>query len=210
MMAVLQPLADVFKHRPRFEVRGSRFEVRGCLGFVNLVNPIRSHPIDHTPLPVAPPHFNAHRIGQTPRGKHPHRIITAQVSAPADHLLALHRNRPAVEPNPGPDTLRVGRLTLQPYRHTRRRGLIPIHPGHRVEIIHHDIQVAVPVQVRQRHSSGVARGVKAPRGAHFFKGQIPSVMEGHLGHLQTRKLKELLGNQLAPPWTHRANACLGV
>src|SRR5213596_1464625 len=72
-------------------------------GFVNLIDPVSLHSVHRAPLSVPPFHFNPHVIAHASRRKHSHRLVTRQISPPADHLLTLHRHRSAVEPNLRPD-----------------------------------------------------------------------------------------------------------
>src|SRR6266536_1826261 len=83
----------------------------GRPGFVDLIQPIRLHCLVHAPLPAAPLHFNAHGIGGISGRKYPQGVITRQIPPPADHLLALRRDRPLVEPNLRPNSALARRET---------------------------------------------------------------------------------------------------
>src|SRR5439155_24559572 len=131
-------------------------------------------------LPSAPALFDAQLIGQTPVRNHPHRIITAQVSAPADHLLALHRHPSPIHPTLRSNPTRVPGQPFQPHGYPRSNALVPIHSSHPVQIVHHHIQVPVPVQVSQTHPVRHTPRVKAPRLTDILKNQITSIAKNHL------------------------------
>src|SRR5229473_7265182 len=130
-MLVPDLLADVFKPWFRFRFGFGRSRLRPR--FVDLIEPVGFDPADYAPQAVAPAHFDAHLIGQTAGGKDPHGVVAGQIAAPADHFLALHRHRPAVEPELGPDAPGVGRPALQTHRHARADPVVAIDPGHPVE-----------------------------------------------------------------------------
>src|ERR1043166_340215 len=147
---------------------------------LDLVNPVGSPPFDHAPLAAPPAHLQSHRVALAPRSKHPHRIVARQIPPSADHLLALHPHRSPIQPDLRPDPSRVRPQTPQPHRHARRVALVAIHPRSPVQIVHHHVQVPVPVQITQTHPVRYALGVKSPFVAHIFKRQIASIAKSHI------------------------------
>src|SRR2546426_326014 len=184
-MHVPKPRALVAEHRPLFPLLLRRHRAGPAL--LNLIQPVPFHSLHHAPLAAAPHHFNPHLIAHTPRRKHPQRLVARQIPPPADHLLALQRHRAPIHPHLRPDPPRVRRGPRQPHRHPRCAPFLPPPPRHSVQIVHHHVQVPVPVQIPQRHPLRYPSRVEAPLPAHLLKSQIPSVPKRHLPGRQTRK-----------------------
>ena len=181
-MLVPDLLADVFKPGLDLQLgfRRSRLRPR----FVDLIEPVGLDPADHAPQAVAPAHFQAHLIGQTAGGKDPHGVVAGQIAAPADHFLALHRHRAPVEPELGPDAPGVGRPALQTHRHARGNPLVAIDPRRPIEIVDHQVQVPVPVQVRQGHAVRDGARVEAPGLADLLERQVSPIPKRHLRNFE--------------------------
>ena len=74
-MTVADQPACVLKHGRRAEGRRSRFEVGGCVDFINLVDPVCADAFDHAPLPAAPPNFDPHFVGRAACRKYPNGVV---------------------------------------------------------------------------------------------------------------------------------------
>ena len=175
MVRVLDQLTHVLKHRLEFRL-GRLFRFLGS-GFVDLIDPIGLYSSDQAPFATPPFYFNPHVIRQTPRSKHPHRVVARQISSPANHFLALHWHRSAIDPDLGADSMRIRRDPFQSHAHSRRAALVAIKAGRPVEIVHHDVQISIVIQIGQTHALGNSRRIESPLRACIFKTQITQVPE---------------------------------
>ena len=165
-----------------FDVGCSMFDVGFDLRprFVNLINPIGLHPIDNAPFPTPPLYLDPHLVGQVPRRKYPHGIVTRQISSAADHLLALHRGGASIKPYLRANPACVGRLPFQPHRHPRRRALVSINSRRRVQVVDDHVQIAVVVQIGERHSLRNTHRIETPLPPRLSESQVVQVAKGQL------------------------------
>ena len=61
-----------------------------------------------------------------------------------------------------------------------------------MQVVHDDVQVAVVVQIGQRHAVGDGACVEAPVGADFDKSQVAAIAKGQVGRIQGRKFLQIL------------------
>ena len=131
------------------------------------------------PREVSPPsrdlrHLHGHRVGSTTPSKTEHR----------------------------PEGLGVGSLSLQEHRHPPALGLVAIHPGRCIEVIHHHIKVAVIVEVAQGHAVADPIEIKPPGSTQILHhrqaihAESAAIAKSPQGHRQPREpltLPEQLG-----------------
>ena len=67
-----------------------------------------------------------------------------------------------------PEGLSVGSLSLQEHRHPPALSLIAIHPGRRIEVIHHHVQITVVVEIAQGQAVANPVEIKPPGSTGIF------------------------------------------
>ena len=177
----------------RFGVGCWRLDVRAFVGawiddrpgLVHFVNPVGLHLVHDAPVPSPPFHFEPHVVGRTSCGKYSHRVIARQIPPPADHLLALHRHRTAVEPDLGADPVCIRGQSFQSHRHPRRAALVAVNSGRTIQIVHHHIQVPVIVQIGQTHPLGDFGRIEPP--IHLLEAQPAKIAERQVCRGQSGK-----------------------
>ena len=161
------------------------FDLRhGRIGFhrtgsrlVNLVNPVGLYIMNNALPAAAPGHFEGHVLALASR-KHAQGIRTGQIEAAAGHFLALHRHGPAQQFDLPADPLRVGRQTLQPHGNARRGAMVVVHAGGAAEVVQHDIQASVVVQISDGDAVVQRRLIESPGRPDILEFQVSKIMEG--------------------------------
>ena len=101
-------------------------------------------------------------------------MIAGQITPAADHLLRL-RHRAAHQLDPRSDAFRVRQQTFQAHRDASRARLVAIEARRLIEIVHHQIQVAVVVKISLRHAERNALMIESPLLAGWLKHSVPSI-----------------------------------
>src|SRR5262249_38879589 len=91
---------------------------------LNFIFPVRSHALHDAASTTPPLPLQAHDIRIMARGKGAHRIVTGEISTPADHLLALPRNGAVVKENLRADATRIWFLTFEAHLDAWPNGVI--------------------------------------------------------------------------------------
>ena len=166
-------------------------------GLVDLVDAVRHHVVHDGLLAAAPDDLDGEPLGRA-RGEDAHRIVARAIAAACHHLLRL-RDRAAEDLDLRADAAGVAAGAFQAHRDARRGRVVAEDTCRRVETVDDDIEVAVVVEVGQRHALRHARGVETPRGAGVFEGQVAAVAERHARHLASRHAPEELEALLRRP-----------
>lgn len=134
---------------------GSTSSDRSRLGRLShFIDPIALNAFDGGFATTAPTHLESSaRIGPSVPSEDSQGLIGRQITAACDHFLRLSKSG-RHQRDPRADTLRVGSLSPQPDRHpgTRTRVLINRRGG--VEVVEHQIEVSVVVQIPRGHAVG--------------------------------------------------------
>ena len=99
------------------------------------------------------------------------------------------------------DPCRVRRGAAQPHRHTRRGGVIAQHGGRTAETIDHDVEIAVAVEIGERHAvRDVVAEIEPPALAHILEREIAAIADRHVRQLERGVVEEHPVPVVAPDW----------
>src|SRR5439155_12045793 len=112
------------------------------------------------------------------------RLGGGEVTAAGDDLLALARHCAAKQSDLGSDSLDVGGKSPQAHRHSGGGGLVPIQPCGAAQVVDHQVQISVAVQIRQRDGVVNPRLVCPPLVGDIVELQAASIAKGDDGRLQ--------------------------
>src|SRR5678816_446511 len=107
-------------------------------------------------------------IRKTAGGEDPHRIVTGKKSSPTNNLLALGC-RAAEHLYLCANPSCVAFSALQPHGDARSRTVVAIYFSRRFKLVDDNIQIAIIVQISQRHPLRHTQTVEAPLGAYLFE-----------------------------------------
>ena len=178
--------------QPRREISKKRFgngwgSRRGSLGgFRHFHLRLRRYVGNHQRAPGRPAGFDGKELRRS-RGKHPHRIVTAQVASPRHEHLRLFGERARPNQNASPQTAGITARTAGPNQNTRGRGFIPEQRRRRVEIVLHHVQIAIAVEITQGHAMGNVAHIEAPLRRYVREREITPISKGHVRHGQPGK-----------------------
>ena len=120
------------------------------------------------------------------------------------------RNRSSGHSNPRPDPPRVGLRPAQTHRDSWRGGIVSINTQCPIQIVDHHVQVAVVVEVSQRHTVRDTHLAKPPCAATFLEGQIATIAKRQFGFGQRREHEQFLANLLRPVGSARPDTVLRI
>ena len=186
MVPVRQHLTDILEKRPRLRHRRRTFRRPGPR-FVNLVNPVGLHVPHHALLPAAPRHFKRHALAPA-RREDAQRVRPGKIKAPAGRFLALHGKGAAQQLDFPADALGVGRPALQAHGHARGGAAVVIHAGDTAQVVHHNVQAAVIVQISQGDPIVQRRLIQSPLRPDLFEFQIAQIAKGDHRSIAWRRL----------------------
>ena len=178
-------VAHILEHRCRLGRRG------GCGGAdgrrcVDLVDAVRLDAVDDALAAVAPGHLDPQRRRRGPRSREDaHGLVAREVPAAGDHLLRLGL-RAAGQPDARADALGIGRLAAQAHLDTATGGVVAIEAGGFVEVVHHEVEVAVVVEVAERHAVRDAFVGESPAFARRLERAVGLVPEDTVLRAPTR------------------------
>ena len=159
--------------------------VRG-LRFGDLVLAVRGRTVDHAALAVAPVHLNGH-VRRGPRGEGQRRVGAREVQPAGDDLSVLERDRTSEHTHAAADPSGIGRGPAQPHRDARRGGVVAKHGRRLAEAIDHHIEIAVAVEIGDRHAMrDVVAEIEMPGFARVLERQVPAIAERDIGKRQGR------------------------
>ena len=98
----------------------------------------------------------------------------------------MHRDGAAEQPDLCPDAPRVWRLAAQSHGHTRRRGVVPINSRRGAQVVHDEIEVAIPIEVRQRNGVMDPRRLRAPGGRDLLEAPVAAIAQRNDRKVQPR------------------------
>ena len=119
-------------------------------------------------------------------------------------------HRPAIHVDFCSHTLRVGRFAAQTDGQPRSNRFIAINQRRTIQTIDHDIEIAIVVQVRQRHSVGHFGRIESPFLGCFPESQIALVAEGDVRRCQAWKKQKRFAAFLQGEFSHPFNPLLGI
>ena len=155
-----------------------------ALTLINLIQPISHYVTDDGCLLAAPSHLDGHAICGLAGGEDQEWLASSHVTTTADHLLALQRHCAAEQFNFCANALGIGRQPLQTHRHARCRGVVAIKPCRPIQIIDYKVEVAIPIEIRQRHGVMNAGLAGAPSRGDIVEVQVAAIAEGDNGRLK--------------------------
>ena len=135
-------------------------------------------------------YFEGHGPGGR-RRKNPQALITRKVATAAHHLLALQWHTPAQQTDSRTDAPGVWSQTTQPHRDPRRRADVFMDLSGSLQPVHHQIEVAILIQIGQGHTMPNGRHGQSPGPRHVLEGQITAIAEHGHRRLQTRKAAQV-------------------
>src|SRR2546428_2084187 len=176
IMFVSEQSARILKQRLNdwFRLARRRFGA----AFIDLINTVRFGVRDDTLSSIPPGNFDGKSVAQAPSREYAQSLVAGEVAASAKHLLNLNWNRPAKYFDPGTNPKYVGSFSSQADRDARRGRIVSVNQGRTVQTVYHDVQIAIVVQVGQRHALGDFTGVEPPTVADILEGPIRSVAKG--------------------------------
>ena len=181
-MQVSNQRTDVLEHGGDFQ---ALFTLQhGGHRFINFVEAIRGSAFHSTEPAAAPVHLNGHVARRFSGGKDQHRIGAGHVTAAADHLLALPWDRAAEQGDFRADALRIRSQSFQANRHAGSARRIAINSRGRAEFIHHHIEIAVAIQIRDRDAVMDAGRVQAPVRRDLAEAILATVLERDDGSIE--------------------------
>ena len=111
--------------------------------------------------------------------EHPDLLVIGQVPSAAHHLLRLGQPI-GFHCDSRANAVRVRRRAAQLHGNAASWRIVAVDAGGLIKIVHGNIQVAVVVQVRERHPVRDSRMVKTPVGAFLDKPKAALVFEGKI------------------------------
>ena len=84
----------------------------------------------------------------------------------------------------------IAAVFVAPCKRTATRGcagVVPQQRGRGVEIINHDIEITIAIEIGQGHAQRNGRKIEAPVRAAFGEGQVPFVPKSQVRRTQLRK-----------------------
>ena len=135
---------------------------------------------------MAPEHLDAHGVSQRPGREDSHVIIPAEISTAAHHLLALERHSPAAHEYLCADAARVPAQSFEADGDARSDAVVAVNARWLIQAIHDDVQIAVIIQVCQRHPVAYAFIVEAPPSTVIFEAQVSQIAKCHARQTELR------------------------
>jgi hypothetical protein len=122
-------------------------------------------------------------------GERAQRFIRGEVASAGDDFLGLNHGA-AEQADSGSDAAGVGRKAAQAYGHAWCGGIVAKHEGGVVQPVHHDVEVAVVVEVAEGHALGDAGGAESPGGGDVGEREVTAIAEGNRRLAERRVVTE--------------------
>ena len=135
-------------------------------------------------------HFQRHGSGGR-RCENPQALVTRKVATATHHLLALQWHATAQQTDSRADASGVRCKATQPHRDPRRSADVFMDLGRPLQPVHHQIEVAILIEIGQGHAVPNGRQGQSPGPRHVLEGQITAIAEYGHRRLQTREAAQV-------------------